>query len=81
VNRQQEQEMVLAQIGAWRAEGRKSFIRRDWDPALGMLQRSSSWLYNTMFPKLVAEGTLAAHRDGRLTSWEILAVPDGDEGQ
>jgi hypothetical protein len=87
-SQQQAEAMVRAQLTAWLAmrtpehpRGKKFFIKHDWDPALGVLQRSSGWLYNTMFPNLVAEGTLAAHRDGRLTRWEILAGTDGDEGQ
>jgi len=63
---------VRAMITRWQAEGVRDFIKRDWDPILGVIQRSHSWLYNTMFPKLVMDGILMRHADGRLTRWEIL---------
>ncbi len=52
-------------ITRWQAEGVRDFIKRDWDPILGVVQRSHSWLYNTMFPKLVMDGILMRHADGR----------------
>lgn len=76
----QAMELVEAQIAAWAAEGRKFFIRRDWDPLLGVAQRTPSWLYNTIFPRLTMDGVLARHADGRLTRWEILAATR-EEGQ
>ncbi len=73
------EQYVRAQIALWWSEGVRDFIKRDWDPVLGVVQRQSSWLYNTVFPHLVAEGVLIRHADGRLTRWEI-AEPKG-EGQ
>ena len=66
-------DMVTAQIAAWRAEGRVSFIRRDCDVLCGAAQRHSSWLDNTVLPKLVSDGILARNDSVRPFRWEILA--------
>lgn len=76
-NQQEAEQYVRAQIALWQAEGVRDFIKRDWDPVLGVVQRKSSWLYNTVFPSLVADGVLIRHADGRLTRWEITE-PRGD---
>jgi len=76
-SQQEAEQYVRAQIALWWSEGVRDFIKRDWDPVLGVVQRQSSWLYNTVFPHLVAEGVLIRHADGRLTRWEI-AEPRGD---
>jgi hypothetical protein len=76
-SQQEAEQYVRAQIALWWSQGVRDFIKRDWDPVLGVVQRQSSWLYNTVFPHLVADGVLIRHADGRLTRWEI-AEPRGD---
>lgn len=74
------EQYVRAQLALWQAEGVTDFIKRDWDPVLGVVQRSNGWLYNTMFPKLVMDGTLIRHADGRMTRWEIVRARSDDGG-
>jgi hypothetical protein len=79
-DQEQAWNMVTAQIAAWRAQGKPHFVRRESDELCGAAQRHSSWMYNTVIPKLVADGILVRDDSVRPIRWKILVPKAEQEG-